>query len=206
MDRRIEKTRRGLQQALLSLLRDKSLEQIEIQEITDYANTARVTFYRHYGTKEELLLDTMEQIYKDVEESFTVHSAEQVLDYRLPSPVLPLFELLATDRPLYKKLLTGSASALIQQRLRQYIVLQVSQTFSSDPRYANLPLFLIANHIASAIIGNIMWWLADDLPYSAEYMAQITHLITLMGVITATGRASDLALPPADFWRIAEGN
>ncbi|MFN8528133.1 MAG: TetR/AcrR family transcriptional regulator [Anaerolineae bacterium] len=205
MDRRIQKTRLGLQNALLELLREKPLEQIEIQEITDRANSARVTFYRHYSTKEELLIDTIEKVYKEFEGSYVVRPVEHILDFQQPPPMQPLFELLATDRLLYKKLFTGTVSALIQQRLRHYIVQQVTLTFGGSPRYANLPLFLIANHIASALIGNIMWWLADDLPYSAVYMAQITHWMSIIGALTLVGRGGDITQPPVDGWRTSEG-
>jgi AcrR family transcriptional regulator len=204
MDRRIQKTREALRAALMSLLRDKALEQVEIQEITDRANTARVTFYRHYGTKEELLIDIIEQIYGRFEGLFTVLSVEQILDFRLTPPILPVFEMFETDRLFYKKLFNGTASALIQQRMRHYVVRQVTQTFGSAPRYANLPLFLIANHIASVIVGNVMWWLSDDLSYSAAYMAQVTHWTSLMGAMSLVGRQGEIILPPEGEWRLPE--
>lgn len=204
MDRRVQKTRQGLQGALLALLREKPLEQIEIREITDRANTARVTFYRHYGAKEELLLDTIEQIYQDFEASFSIRSIEQVLDFRLTPPITPAFEMMEKDRAFYKKVFTGSISALIQQRVRHYAVQQVMQTFGATPRFANLPLFLIANHVASVVIGNISWWLADDLPYSALYMAQITHWMSYTGAMALVGRTDEITLPPSDVWRIPE--
>ena len=204
MDRRIQKTRQGLQAALLALLREKNLEEIEIQEITDLANTARVTFYRHYRTKEELLLDTIEQIYQDFEAGFPERSIEEVLDFRLPPPMYPAFEMLEKDRAFYKKVFTGSIGMLIQQRMRHYAVQQVMQTFGASPRFANLPLFLIANHIASVAIGNLTWWLADDLPYSALYMAQITHWMSLTGAMALVGRTDEIILPPPDVWRVPE--
>lgn len=204
MDRRIQKTRQGLQEALLTLLKEKSLEEIDIKEITDTANTARVTFYRHYGTKEELLIDTIEMIYQEFESTFTVLTAEQTLDFNATPPSQSLFELLNTDRAFYKKLFTGSASAIIQRRMRHYIVQEVTKMFGANPKYANLPLFLIGNHIASVNIGNIMWWLADDLPYSPQYMATITHRIAMLGVMNLVGRGDELIIPDNDEWRSAE--
>lgn len=196
MDKRVQKTRKNLQNALLELLREKSLEAIEIQEITEQANTARVTFYRHYGTKEELLLDTMEHIYLDFREHIPFPSRpEDVLGPEQPPPILALFEFLGEDRELYKKLFTGSVSVLIQQRLRHYIVEQLIKAFSSSPQYGNLPLFLIANHIASVNIGNIIWWLADDLPYSPEYMAKITHRLSLVGVMGFVKESNEFPIP-----------
>jgi AcrR family transcriptional regulator len=204
MDRRIQKTRQGLRDALQALLHDKPLDKIDIQEITDRANTARVTFYRHYRTKEELLLDMIEQIYKVMEDQVSIISIEQIFDFRLSPPSLPLFEFLAKDRAFYKKLFTGTVSGLVQQRLRHYIVYQITTRFSQSPRHANLPLFLISNYVASATIGNLMWWLADDLPYTPEHISQITHWISVMGVMNLVGRGDEIILPPDDVWRIPQ--
>ncbi len=202
MDRRVIKTRQVLHEALLSLLREQAFETIEIQAITERANTARVTFYRHYGTKEELLFDVIEDIYQDMQAQFQAVSVESMMDFRELPPCQILFDFLELDRPLYKKLFTGSASALIQQRLRHYIVQQVALTLSASPRHADLPLGLIANHMASCMIGNIMWWLAEDVPYSGEYMARITHWMSLAGPMSLIGRGDELTLPPPDAWRL----
>lgn len=41
--------------ALLKLLQKKPLDEITISEITETANVARVTYYRHFHSKEEIL-------------------------------------------------------------------------------------------------------------------------------------------------------
>ncbi len=202
MDRRTVKTRQMLQDALLALLHEQAFEDIEIQAITDRADTARVTFYRHYGTKEELLADVIETIYQDMERVMKAVSVERLMDFRQPPPNLILFDFLERDRALYKKLFTGSISAFIQQRLRYYVVQQVMMTFSAAPKYADLPIGLIANHCASCLIGNIMWWLSEDVPYSGAYMACITHWTSMIGVMTLIGRGDELTMPPPDAWRV----
>jgi AcrR family transcriptional regulator len=198
MDRRIAKTRKMLQEALLALLRETPFEKIEIQAITDRANTARVTFYRHYGTKEELLLDMLADIYEELRSELTTISVEGLLDFQQTPPIQVLFDFLQRDRALYKNLLTGSVGALIQRRVRHYLVLQVMLTFSNSPQYADQPIVLIANIIASQAIGNVMWWLEEDLPYSPAYMARLTHLAAFSGAITLMQRHSELKMTAAD--------
>jgi len=202
MDKRTVKTRKMLQDALLALLHEQAFEDIEIQAITDRADTARVTFYRHYGTKEELLADVIETIYEDMQAVIQAVSVERLMDFRQPPPNLILFDFIEQDRALYKKLFTGSISAFIQQKLRHYVVKQIMMTFSAAPKYADLPVGLIANHCASCLIGNIMWWLSEDVPYSAAYMACITHWTAMIGIMTLIGRADELTMPPSDAWRV----
>jgi AcrR family transcriptional regulator len=199
MDKRSIKSRQMLQSALLELLREEAFENIEIQAITEKADTARVTFYRHYGTKEELLLDVLENIYQDLKIHVPELTIAKILDFQQLPPSYFLFNFLASDRALHKKLLTGSASALIQARIRHYVLQSIMQNFQKDANNADFPISLLANQMASMLIGNIMWWLTEDVPHSPEYMARISHWIIIGGIMTLLGRSSEIHLPPADW-------
>src|SRR3954454_21830536 len=50
-DPRTRRTRQLLQDAFKKLLRDHSLDEISVQEITDAATVNRATFYDHYTDK-----------------------------------------------------------------------------------------------------------------------------------------------------------
>lgn len=51
----IEFLKECMADALLKLLREKSIDEITVSEITDLADVGRVTFYRHFKTKEDLI-------------------------------------------------------------------------------------------------------------------------------------------------------
>jgi len=55
-DRRIQKTKNLLHQALGSLIREKPYDAIVVKEILDRANVGRSTFYTHFRDKDELLV------------------------------------------------------------------------------------------------------------------------------------------------------
>src|SRR5215467_5251306 len=55
VDRRIQRTRDVLHQALISLMIEKGYEVITVQDIIDRANVGRSTFYAHYVSKQDLL-------------------------------------------------------------------------------------------------------------------------------------------------------
>ena len=65
-DLRVIKTKRGLRDAFIRLLLQKGYDAISIQDIATEAQAARVTFYRHYKDKEELLVDCLNVIYEEV--------------------------------------------------------------------------------------------------------------------------------------------
>jgi AcrR family transcriptional regulator len=201
MDKRIQKTREALQQALLRLIQQKPYEAIQIIDITNEANTARVTFYRHYSTKEELLLDIMDRIYEEMRSHFSQNQIENVLDLRQEPPNLRLFRFVDDNTDVIRILLTGPKAAIVQQRLRHYIVYQVTQNFMQSPRLADLPLGLIANHVASCTIGNLIWWVIENKPYSAEYIARLTHSMSITGIFAIVGRLSEVTFPEPNFWQ-----
>ncbi|MBK8137029.1 MAG: TetR/AcrR family transcriptional regulator [Chloroflexi bacterium] len=197
MDRRIERTKHSLQASLLSLIREMPYEDIEIQAITDRANTARVSFYRHYAAKNELLFDCLATIYEQILAAMGTYDLESVLDLNRKPPCLPLFAFLETDRELYRRLALGSVGALVQQRVRAYIVDENLRIFGQSPRFADAPIGLIANHIASCEIGNLVWWLTDDNPYPAEYIARMSHAMSVTGAMLMIGRLDEVILPAA---------
>ena len=56
IDRRAERTRRALGEALIALLKERCYDSIRTADISDMANVGRSTFYEHYKSKDELLL------------------------------------------------------------------------------------------------------------------------------------------------------
>jgi AcrR family transcriptional regulator len=66
-DRRIQRTRRLLQDALVGLILEKGYEAITVQDILDRANVGRSTFYEHFYDKDDLLLSSFEFLRDDFE-------------------------------------------------------------------------------------------------------------------------------------------
>ena len=55
-DRRTERTKDALRQALIELISERGYERLSVQDIIDRANIGRSTFYTHFQDKEDLLL------------------------------------------------------------------------------------------------------------------------------------------------------
>lgn len=56
VDRRIQKTKKYLAEALLQLIGEKGYDAVTVQDIIDRADVGRSTFYSHYENKEQLLV------------------------------------------------------------------------------------------------------------------------------------------------------
>ena len=55
LDRRAQRTRAALRDALISLIGERGWEDLAVQDICERANVGRSTFYLHYAGKEALL-------------------------------------------------------------------------------------------------------------------------------------------------------
>ena len=62
IDRRVQRTRQLLQDALISMMIEKGYEATTVQDIIDRANVGRVTFYAHFADKETLLSSRLEDV------------------------------------------------------------------------------------------------------------------------------------------------
>jgi AcrR family transcriptional regulator len=65
-DRRVLRTRRQLQDALMALVLEKGYDAVTIEDITERADLGRTTFYLHYKDKDELLMQSLEAVYDDL--------------------------------------------------------------------------------------------------------------------------------------------
>ena len=62
IDKRIVKTKTSIKNALLDLAQDKILDDITVSELTAYAKVNRSTFYLHYDSVMEVLVDIENEI------------------------------------------------------------------------------------------------------------------------------------------------
>src|SRR5687767_2197406 len=76
-DRRVRRTRRTLQEALTTLILDKSYERITIQDVLDRADVGRSTFYAHFRDKDDLLMACFDGVREELQREF---AAEQSAD------------------------------------------------------------------------------------------------------------------------------
>lgn len=186
-DPRIRKTRKGLQDAFVRLIMRSGYDAISIQDIAAEAQTARVTFYRHYRDKEELLKDCLNTLYEDLSAKTERMSAAGMLSGY--SPVSVLYEHIEEREELYRILFSSHGTHAVMERLREAIANHALKTMRGDERTRNLniPPEIVANHVASAQLGLAIWWLDHNKPYPASYMAQISLWLSLMGFFEAVG-------------------
>lgn len=62
IDRRVQRTRTALYDALVSLIREKDYDAISVADILAVANVGRSTFYAHFTSKDDLLAKSLDRL------------------------------------------------------------------------------------------------------------------------------------------------
>jgi AcrR family transcriptional regulator len=66
LDKRVQRTKMDFYKALFNLLKQKSFSAITIKELIESARYSRGTFYAHYTSKEELLQEVIDILFKEM--------------------------------------------------------------------------------------------------------------------------------------------
>ena len=168
IDRRIQKTRKLLSEALVSLIIEKGYEAVTVQDIIDRANVGRSTFYAHFENKEQLLFAghvTFKQILEEGERSQENNLSEPDIN------LLALFEHIAENSQLAKAMIGKNSGEIVTRHLRDIMAIKISdylrQQMQTEPKMRNL----IAEAAAAAMISLITNWMEDGMVFSPTEIA-----------------------------------
>ena len=200
-DRRVERTRTALKQALYELIDEKGYDQVTVEEITERANLGRATFYLHYRDKEDLLLeDVINLVDQMVEETTGMPWLRwrQAPDGGIPMPNRPppmvlVFQHVAENAEHYRIILRGQGSYTVGERLREIIIQAIKDVGLArsqegfPEREIQVPLDVIANYYAGSVMGLVSWWLENEMPYSPEKMAEYFQRLFFPGLMQVLG-------------------
>ena len=136
--------------ALLELLKEKDLKDIKINEITTRAQVGRVSFYRNYQDKEDILKQYLERIIK-----------EWKLQDQMPFELImeTLFEHLMAYQDFYTLLYQKDLFYLFRNTLKKLMV--------QDHQLSNPEAYAVA-YMTYGIYGWIKEWIARGMQESPE--------------------------------------
>jgi AcrR family transcriptional regulator len=191
-DRRKQRTRQLLRDALVSLILERGYDDVTVQHITDYANLGRATFYLHFTSKEDLLLSSLREMFDDLKAHYTDMTVQDRMASDLALRAIP-FRHVQEYRDLYRvTLLNEQGTAAILKGIRKYIADSVQAQMEGDIAALNLPqprypAGVIANYMAGAMLALVGWWLENDMPYTPEEMAEMFDQLTHPVILAALG-------------------
>jgi AcrR family transcriptional regulator len=179
VDRRIKRTQKLLQEALISLTLEKGYDGVTIREITDRADVGYTTFFRHYPDKETLLADVLNQM----KEEFQVVLTPDLIVSEPAKMGKLLFEYVAKNRDLCRVLLDSTNTMALLRPVQEMGLQEAERMFSlsTDRQMVDLAV----DHLMISLVMMIRWWLDQDMPYTPEKMGNIMAELVIRPVIKA---------------------
>lgn len=188
-DPRVRRTRRILQDALVSLILEKEYSSISIKDITDRAEVAYITFFRHYSGIDELLRQVLDEGLAELLqhiESLASKSEDPAneVEGRL------IFEYIKQKSDLFRILLKSQSVTRIRKAVLQNIstMYQDSCSFLRRPN-APIPAHIVSNHMATSLLALIEWWLENKMKPAPSEMGKIYKALIIDGTMSAVASA-----------------
>lgn len=171
-DRRIQKTKKLLHEALGELIREKPFDEIVVQEILDRANVGRSTFYTHFSDKDELLVSVIHDLIGSVQMSAvmpsTAKSFESIISFSLP-----VFDHIYLHRRMGAAIMAAHGRAIVHERLQKIVAKRIAGNMKDLVQRklitaGKIPPELLAQHIAATFVLVLNWWTESRSPLPAK--------------------------------------
>ncbi len=188
LDARVRRTRDRLGDALITLMQEKSFDDITVQEVLDRAEVSRSTFYTHYSDKDDLFMSDAEEFFEAISTALSVHGdrSDRV------APVMEFFQHVAENRKFVKALAAADMLDANLELARGYFARGIERRLRELPRGRLIPANerpALAFAHAGALLSLLRWWLDREMPESAEKMDELFHRTVWSGVSEYRGRS-----------------
>ncbi|CAG7625949.1 TetR/AcrR family transcriptional regulator [Paenibacillus allorhizosphaerae] len=181
-DPRILRTRQLLKDSFIDLLQEVDIEKITVNRLAQRATINRVTFYLHYRDIPDMLekmADEMnEEIYRVLKK--TPENPNSVEEEEL-TMLVNLLEHIAEHAKFYKVILAKQTPIFTDRLLKLLTELITAkiERMDGDSYYlsAGFQKDIAIWYGSSALIGTIVAWLRNDLPYTPLFLAKQFFLL-----------------------------
>ncbi|WHY93321.1 TetR/AcrR family transcriptional regulator C-terminal domain-containing protein [Neobacillus cucumis] len=182
-DPRILRTRQLIKEALIDLLQEVDINKITVNRIAERATINRVTFYLHYKDIPDMLEKMAQEMAEDIESIMGSTKGDQNTDKNIDFVKLEtLLEYIAKNYKFYKVVLNSRRSPIFTERLLTILTKAITEKTANNKLKNNndIPRDIAIWYGSSALIGTIVVWLRNDMPYTPQFLAkQLSRLFRL---------------------------
>lgn len=171
-DRRVRRTRRALQDALVALVLQHGFDSLTIDQIAERADIGRATFYLHFSDKTDLLMS----ITDDLVGGLVTHLATQRTNSH-GSVVRATLRHVEANQEAYRVLLSGIGDGRPLDRAfelaNEFGEGMISRLATERQLTMRVPLKAAARIWSGQLIAVIRWWASGTSGYTAQEMADM---------------------------------
>jgi AcrR family transcriptional regulator len=179
-DQRIRRTHERLGSALLTLILERPIDEVTVQQVLDRASVGRSTFYLHYRDKDDLLLSQLEMFLEAMSTALSVRKE----DSHRVVPVAELFAHIGNQNKLYRALADSGRLHDFFDLAQGYFARGIECRLTESRRLSSLSkreLAARASALAGSMLSLLRWWLDRGEKESPDAMDKLFHQMVWTG-------------------------
>lgn len=184
VDRRLQRTRALLQEALTLMIREKGYEATTVQDIIDRANVGRSTFYAHFADKETLLVSRIADLRAELgrHQSRSLEASGGTPDGGFGFS-LAMLEHAQDHWDLYQAMIGRTSGAVVMQYLTVMLADLVREGLAAmGLRTTTTRRDLIVHYVTGAFMSVLTWWLDRAPELAPQEVDEIFRRLVLHGL------------------------
>jgi AcrR family transcriptional regulator len=190
IDPRVKRTRRLLRDALASLILEKDFASISIKEITERAEVAYITFFRHFESLDQLLMEILDDGLGELQDHIEA-LAKQSETPALETEGRLIFEYIGQRADLFRILFKSQSVT----RVRKKVVCNIAAIFQKSclplaRLDSQLTVAITSNHIATSLLALIEWWLDNNMKPGPAQMGKVYKSLIIDSTVGAVSSLS----------------
>jgi AcrR family transcriptional regulator len=180
IDRRVQRTRDRLGNALMELAVEKPFDTITVQDVLDHAGVSRSTFYLHYNDKDDLFISDVDEFFEGMA---TILSRRGDSSDRV-APVRELFAHVAEASRFHKAVVASGKIHVVQELGQEHFARGIEQRLAELERARGITAErpIVAQALAGALLSLLSWWIKARMPVSAGQMDDLYHRVVWNGI------------------------
>ncbi|MGN0998337.1 MAG: TetR/AcrR family transcriptional regulator [Faecousia sp.] len=168
LDNRVRYTKAVLQQALLKILERKNIDRVTIKELCEEAKVNRGTFYLHYATPNDILMEIEQEF---IDENMAYFSTYFHEGYEM-SQLNGLFAYITKNQKIGRILMGKNGNPRFLERIRNMMRPSIVDGWCLEfPNYRRKDLDYVYDFIFSGSMQLILSWIEDDKGMTAAELA-----------------------------------
>jgi AcrR family transcriptional regulator len=177
-DRRVQRTRDLLLDALVSLLKERGYEKLTVQNLIERAGVGRATFYAHFQSKDELLSCSLERLRSHLTGRRASAPAARGRPPDRLGFALPFFEHIDSHRRIYHATIGRESEWTVEQKMQRLLRDLAREDLERGTRSSAAALDLAVRYVVGTIWALVVWWMESRNPLSAEEVNRLFQQMT----------------------------
>jgi AcrR family transcriptional regulator len=177
IDRRVARTLKALQHALLVLILRKGYDAVTVEDICREADIGRSTFYAHFSGK-----DALKRSGLDTHLRAALMAKPDGLSKATFAFALPFFEHARAHLDLYRALVSKGGVATTLAMMREIVTDLVRKELARAP-VENAPREAVVQFLVGAFMSLLIWWLDGGARLSPQQLDAMFRRLASEGAL-----------------------